>query len=395
VSETDWTLETISTLDDISGSEWNACASSNSADPNPKPENPFVSHQFLHALEVSGSACAKTGWYAQHLILRDPCGQTRAVVPAYLKSHSRGEYVFDHAWAEAFERAGGNYYPKLQVSIPFTPATGPRLLIRPGNNQAAVYQALDHGLRALCARQQLSSAHITFMTQDQSQAMGDLGWLQRTDTQFHWQNHDYQCFDDFLVTLSSRKRKNIRKERQAVENLSFSFELLSGDDIKEHHWDRFFTFYQDTGSRKWGTPYLTRSFFSLISHSMAKDILLIMVKRGDDYIAGALNFIGADTLFGRYWGAIEDHPGLHFETCYYQAMEFAIAHNLKTVEAGAQGPHKLARGYVPVTTWSAHHISNPDFSAAVEDYLNHERSYVADDNAILSNQTPFRKGTQP
>ncbi len=384
MSTTEWTLETISTLDDISSTEWNICAQSG---------NPFIRYEFLHALEASGSACAETGWYAQHLILRDETGQVRAVVPAYLKSHSCGEYVFDQSWAEAFQRAGGNYYPKLQVSVPFTPATGPRLLIKPTDNEKPVIQALEHGLRSLCERHQLSSAHITFMTQNQSEAMSELGWLQRTDTQFHWQNNNYQCFDDFLGALSSRKRKNIRKERASVAKLGFTFELISGKDIKEHHWDRFFEFYHDTGARKWGTPYLTRSFFSLISHYMADDVLLIMVKDGDRYIAGALNFIGSSTLYGRYWGTLEDYPGLHFETCYYQAMEFAIAQGLQTVEAGAQGPHKLARGYVPVTTWSAHHISNPDFSAAISDYLNRERSYVEQDNEILSNQTPFKKGT--
>ncbi len=384
MSDTNWTLEAIASLDDISSDEWNACAGHYG--------NPFVTHEFLHTLEASGSAVAETGWYAQHLILRDGSKQTAAVVPAYLKSHSRGEYVFDQAWAEAFARAGGNYYPKLQISIPFTPATGPRLLIKPTNNITPIYRALDQGLRTLCDRHQLSSAHMTFVSDEQSQAMTELGWLQRTDTQFHWHNNDYTSFDDFTAALSSRKRKNIRKERAGVAQLGFSFELLSGTEIKELHWDRFFEFYQDTGTRKWGTPYLTRSFFSLISHYMAEKILLVMVKVDDRYIAGALNFIGSDTLYGRYWGAIEEHPGLHFEACYYLAMEFAIAKGLKTVEAGAQGPHKLARGYVPVTTFSAHHISNPDFAVAIADYLNRERSYVKEDIEILSKHVPFKKG---
>ncbi len=378
-------METISSLEDISGNDWNACASHYG--------NPFVVYEFLHALEASGSAVAETGWYAQHLILRDNKQQVAAIVPAYLKSHSRGEYVFDQGWAEAFLRAGGNYYPKLQVSVPFTPATGPRLLIRPGENQAVICQALEQGLRTLCDRNNLSSAHITFMPLVQSEALTELGWLQRTDTQFHWQNNDYSCFDDFTATLSSRKRKNIRKERAAVEKMGFSFELLSGKDLTENHWDRFFEFYHDTGARKWGTPYLKRSFFSLVSHYMADDILLIMVRDGDRYIAGALNFIGRETLYGRYWGSVEEYPGLHFETCYYRAMEFAIAKGLKTVEAGAQGPHKLARGYVPVTTYSAHHIANPDFAATIADYLNRERSYVKEDNEILSRHAPFKKGT--
>ncbi len=383
MSDANWTLETISSLEEISSDEWNACAGHYG--------NPFVTYHFLHALEASGSACPETGWYAQHLVLRDDTGQAAAIVPAYLKSHSRGEYVFDQAWAEAFQRAGGNYYPKLQVSVPFTPATGPRLLIRPETTPKPVYSALDQGLRTLCNRNGLSSAHITFATRDQSEAMTELGWLQRFDTQFHWQNNNYQSFDEFTAALSSRKRKNIRKERAGVEKLGLVFENLSGDEITEHHWDRFFEFYQDTGARKWGTPYLTRGFFSLISHYMAKDILLIMVKNGDQYIAGALNFIGTTTLYGRYWGTMEEHPGLHFETCYYRAMEFAIEHGLKTVEAGAQGPHKLARGYVPVTTYSAHHIANSDFAAAIADYLDRERSYVKEDNEILSNHAPFKK----
>ena len=384
MSENNWTLETVSCLDDVPGNEWNACARHYG--------NPFVTYEFLHALEASGSADAKTGWYPQHLLLKDSKKQLTAVVPAYLKSHSRGEYVFDQSWAEAFQRAGGNYYPKLQVSIPFTPATGPRLLLAPTDNPLAVCQALEQGLRTLCQRHQLSSAHITFLDRQQSDTMTRLGWLQRKDTQFHWQNNDYSCFDDFTAALSSRKRKNIRKERAGVARLGLSFEMLTGDQITETHWDHFFEFYQDTGARKWGTPYLTRSFFSLVSHYMADKILLIMVSKDNRYIAGALNFIGTDTLFGRYWGALENHPGLHFETCYYRAMEFAIAKGLKTVEAGAQGPHKLARGYVPVTTYSAHHITNPDFSGAIADYLNRERSYVEEDNEILSRHAPFKKG---
>lgn len=386
MSDAAWTLETINSLDDISGADWNGCASHYG--------NPFVRYEFLQALEASGSATADSGWYGQHLVLKAGGGVVQAVVPAYLKNHSRGEYVFDQSWAEAFHRAGGNYYPKLQISVPFTPATGPRLLLKPAANQMPVYQALDRGLRTLCERHQLSSAHITFLPAEQCETMKGLGWLQRIDTQFHWQNNGYEDFDAFLAALSSRKRKNIRKERAGVADQGFRFELLRGSDIKESHWDAFFAFYQDTGARKWGTPYLTRSFFSLVSHYMADDILLIMVNDGDRPVAGALNFIGADTLYGRYWGALTEVPGLHFETCYYRAMEFAIAHGLKTVEAGAQGPHKLARGYVPVTTFSAHHITNPGFAKAIEHYLDHERTYVAEDNAILSDMAPFRKGTR-
>jgi predicted N-acyltransferase len=386
VSDDNWSLETISSLKEISENDWNACAFDQG-----KLANPFITHQFLLALEASDSAVADTGWYAQHLVLRDGSRDIAAVVPVYLKNHSQGEYVFDQAWAEAFARAGGNYYPKLQVSVPFTPATGPRLLIADEAKSGPIIQALDHGLKKLCQRHNLSSAHITFLPQQQATAMEDHGWLRRTDTQFHWQNNYDADFDGFLAALSSRKRKNIRKERAGVAELGFAFEMLKGDEIHEHHWDAFFAFYQDTGARKWGSPYLTREFFSLISQSMADNVLLIMVASSDRYIAGALNFIGAETLYGRYWGAIEDHPGLHFETCYYRAMEFAIEHGLKTVEAGAQGPHKLARGYVPVTTCSVHHITHPSFAGAIEDYLERERTYVKQDNAILSEHTPFRK----
>lgn len=390
MSESDWTLETISSLNDIGAEQWNRCAN-----PPNTTVNPFVTHQFLHALELSGSAIGDTGWYAQHLVLRDNTKTVRAVVPGYLKSHSRGEYVFDQAWAEAFQRAGGRYYPKYQIAVPFTPATGQRLLCADGMTNDAITRALSNGIHHLCQSHKLSSAHATFIAENQAQALEKLGWLIRTDTQFHWQNNNYANFDEFLAALSSRKRKNIRKERKAVQQSGVTFEHLRGSDISERHLDAFFEFYLDTGSRKWGTPYLTREFFSLVTEKMANDMLLIMVRSDAGYIAGALNFIGSETLYGRYWGAIEDRPFLHFETCYYQAMEFAIANGLKTVEAGAQGPHKLARGYVPVTTCSAHLITNPDFAAAIKDYLNRERAYVEEDNAILSANAPFRKGIRP
>ncbi len=386
LSDENWTLETIDSLEHISAKEWNRCAYADG-----ELDNPFVTYEFLSTLESSGSATKETGWFPQHLILKNGNGGVEGIVPAYIKNHSQGEYVFDHSWADAFERAGGEYYPKLQLSVPFTPATGPRFLIANKAKQNITLQALSSGVKTLCDKYNLSSAHATFLDKESWQALGDLGWLKRTDTQFHWRNNNYQTFDDFLSDLTSRKRKNIKKERRVVADSGVKFELLEGKNITKEHWDVFFTFYQDTGARKWGTPYLTRSFFDLICKAMPENVLLILVKDGDRYIAGALNFIGRDTLYGRYWGTIEERPCLHFETCYYQAMDYAIAHDIAFVEAGAQGPHKLARGYVPITTYSAHYISHPEFSQAIEKYLNHERSLVADDNAVLSQRTPFKK----
>lgn len=385
MSDAEWTLEAVSSLSAVSPTDWNACAFGGAT-----TGNPFVSHAFLLALEETGCATGDTGWHPQHLVLKDGAGQVAGVVPTYVKTHSRGEYVFDYGWADAFERAGGRYYPKLQVSVPFTPATGPRLLCRDGGNDA-VKKALASGLQHLCREHNLSSAHITFACKDETDALEQLGWMHRTDIQFHWQNENYTDFDAFLAALSSRKRKNIRKERQAVRDAGFSFERLSGGDITERHWDWFFACYQDTGARKWGTPYLTRPFFSQIGETMADQLLLIVARQDGRDVASALNFIGPDTLYGRYWGTLEDHPFLHFETCYYQAMDFAIEHGIKTVEAGAQGPHKLARGYGPVTTHSAHYVTNPSFADAIGRYLAHERDAVKDDTEALSAQAPFRK----
>ena len=308
------------------------------------------------------------------------------VVPAYLKSHSMGEYVFDHAWADAFERAGGHYYPKLQVSVPFTPVTGPRLLA-PSKDLRAL---LLNGLRQLADESRASSVHVTFLPEEDWRELGLSPWLMRTDTQFHWFNQGYDTFDAFLDNLSSRKRKNIRKERQTMGELGIEFEQLTGSAITEAHWDAFFAFYMDTGSRKWGSPYLTRRFFSLIGASMAERVLLVMARRGQKMIAGALNFIGSDALYGRNWGAIEHHPNLHFEACYYQAIDFAISHKLARVEAGAQGPHKLARGYLPKSTHSLHYLAHPGLARAVADYLDHERRAVAEDQSALAEHAPFR-----
>jgi len=387
LSDENWTLETIDSLAHVSAQDWNRCAFDNG-----QLDNPFITYGFLSALEQSGSATKKTGWYPQHLILKNGAGGIEAVAPAYVKSHSQGEYVFDHSWADAFARAGGQYYPKLQLSVPFTPATGPRFLIANKKNHDIALKALSSGVKSLCTKYELSSAHATFIDEQSWQTLGELDWLRRTDTQFHWHNDSYKTFDGFLADLSSRKRKNIKKERRIVAESGVTFEHLLGGKITKEHWDVFFTFYQDTGARKWGTPYLTREFFDQVCTAMPDNILLILVKDKDRYIAGALNFIGRDTLYGRYWGAIEERPCLHFETCYYQAMEYAIDHNIEFVEAGAQGPHKLARGYVPVTTYSAHYISHPEFSHAIEKYLDHEKSLVAEDNEILSQQSPFKKG---
>jgi predicted N-acyltransferase len=313
------------------------------------------------------------------------------VAPCYLKSHSRGEYVFDQGWAEAFERAGGDYYPKLQVAVPFTPVTGPRLLARPGPLQAAGRQALSQALVDVTDQNNLSSAHVTFATADESRLLGEQGFLQRTDQQFHWHNNGYASFEGFLEALSSRKRKAIRRERKEALAPGIDVHRLTGADLTESVWDAFFAFYMETGSRKWGRPYLTREFFSLIGQAMGNRILLVMAKRNGRWIAGAINFIGRDALYGRNWGALEHHPFLHFELCYYQAIDYAIQHGMNRVEAGAQGEHKLARGYLPVTTYSAHYIANPALRRAIADYLKRERAYVEAAGEELAAAAPFRK----
>jgi len=351
--------------------------------------NPFISHAFLSALEASGSAVARAGWQPQHLVAETGDGTVLGVVPCYLKSHSRGEYVFDHGWAEAYEHAGGNYYPKLQVSVPFTPATGRRLLVRPGPESETVETGLAAGLVELCRLRDASSVHLTFLTEPEWRLLGAHGFLQRTDQQFHWENAGYAGFEDFLAALAARKRKAIRRERALPCGIDVHW--LTGSDLTEAVWDAFFAFYIETGSRKWGRPYLTRSFFSLVGESLRDHILLVMAKRAGRYVAGALNFIGSDTIYGRHWGAIEHHPFLHFELCYYQAIEFAIRHKLARVEAGAQGEHKLARGYLPVTTYSAHYIADPGLRRAVADYLKRERAYVEAAGAELLTYAPYRK----
>ncbi len=354
-------------------------------------DNPFISHDFLLSLEESGSVGGRTGWTPLHLVARDPGGTAIGAVPAYGKSHSRGEYVFDHAFAEAYARAGGDYYPKLQVSVPFTPATAPKLLIAPGRAPQPIRNALIAGLAGLRDRINASSVHATFLTPVDRDAFVAQGYLLRTDQQFHFTNRGYASFDDFLAELASRKRKVLKRERRDALANDITIERLTGRAITEAHWDAFFAFYIDTGNRKWGSPYLTRRFFALIGERMADRILLVMAKRAGRYIAGALNFIGANTLYGRNWGAIEHHPFLHFELCYYQAIEFAIERGLARVEAGAQGEHKLARGYRPVKTYSAHHFADAGFQRAVAAYLARERNEIDRIQDELATMMPFRR----
>jgi uncharacterized protein len=392
------TLEAVPSVSDIEAADWDACAnpfalSTVAGDfcaASRPAYNPFVSHAFFSAMETSGSATARTGWGPRHLIAKVG-GAVAGIVPCYLKSHSQGEYVFDRGWADAYERAGGRYYPKLQASVPFTPATGPRLLIRGGVDQGAIGTALASGLVALCGISKASSAHVTFAREAESRFLAEHGFLQRTDQQFHWRNHGFGNFDDFLATLNSRHRKAIKRERREAVANGITIHWLTGGDITEEAWDAFFAFYMETGSRKWGRPYLTRSFFSLVGETMAEDVLLVMAKRNNRWIAGAINFIGSDALFGRNWGAIEHHPFLHFEVCYYQAIDFAIKRGLKTVEAGAQGEHKIARGYLPQTTYSAHFIADAGLRRAISDYLKRERAYVAEAARELGEAAPFRK----
>ena len=376
---------TVRLADGVSGigaRAWNACANPDGiASPHP-----FTRFEFFEALEASGSASPRSGWQPAHLVLEEE-GAVMGILPAYLKSHSQGEYVFDHAWADALERAGGDYYPKLQCSVPFTPVTGPRILTRDPGNRTLLLKAGKAATDQIGA----SSLHITFLQKAEWEAAGREGYLLRNDRQFHWRNRGYRDFEQFLGELSSAKRKNLRKERARVVEEGISFDWLTGPDITEAHWDRFFEFYMDTGSRKWGHPYLNRNFFSRIGATMADQIVLIMARRGRDYIAGALNLMGENILYGRNWGALEYVPFLHFETCYYQAIDFAIARGLSKVEAGAQGEHKLLRGYMPEETYSAHYIAHKGLRRAVDQFLAQEREAVSEHIGELARHGPFRK----
>ena len=377
MAEADLTVRIAPSVGSLQAAEWDALAG---------PDNPFMSHAFLAALEDSGSVGPGTGWTPAPLVIEDASGRLLAALPAYAKSHSQGEYVFDHSWADAWERAGGSYYPKLLVAAPFTPATGPRLLLSNPAYAAPLLRAAE----TLCLRHGFSSAHATFVEPAQLPLFENAGWLPRSDIQFHWLNRGYASFDDFLGEFSSAKRKNLRKERRAAQQ-GVEIRALTGAEIRPEHWDAFWLFYQDTGSRKWGSPYLTREAFDLFGERMGERVLLILGFEGGRPIAGALNFIGGEALYGRYWGCRVDKPFLHFELCYYQAIDAAIERGLARVEAGAQGGHKLARGYEPVRTWSMHYIADPGFRAAVADFLEREREGVALDQLYLGERTPFRK----
>jgi len=353
--------------------------------------NPFTSHAFLTLLEESGSVGGRSGWSPLPLVIEDEAGAPAAALPAYLKTHSQGEYVFDHGWAQALERAGGRYYPKLQVAIPFTPVPGSRLFARPGPLADAVRDAMIEMLAKIAGDNGISSVHATFCNEEEWRRFGAHGWLQRLGQQYHWHNDGYGCFDDFLAALTSRKRKAIRKERESVRREGLSVRALSGSDIEPEHWDAFFAFYMDTGGRKWGTPYLTRSFFDILGETMSDKVVLVLAEADGRPVGGALNLKGDDTLYGRYWGCLESHAFLHFEACYYQAIDYAITHGLQRVEAGAQGEHKMQRGYLPVKTFSAHWIVDPAFRRAVDEYLKRERPAVEQEIEGLMLSSPFKK----
>jgi hypothetical protein len=372
-------------LTDVPAAAWDACAV-----PDAATANPFVSHAFLAALETAKTVGPRTGWSPFHVLL-EADGELVAAAPCYVKSHSQGEYVFDYGWADAYERAGGRYYPKLQVAVPFSPVPGPRLLVRPGPDADAHGAALAAALAEIAAGAGVSSLHVTFLDRPTAERLGTCGYLVRTGQQFHWANGGYRTFDDFLATFASRKRKAVRKEREQALSNGITIEHVTGAAITEAHWDAMYRFYIDTGSRKWGQPYLNRAFFSLLGATLADRCLLVLARRDGRIVAGALNLIGGDCLYGRYWGAIEQHPCLHFELCYYQAIDYAIAHRLPRVEAGAQGEHKLARGYLPVTTWSAHWIRDPGFRDAVARFLVAEREAVAEASDLYTDAGPYRK----
>jgi len=365
---------------EVPAADWDACAGDG---------NPFVSHAFLSALEDSGSANARTGWLPQHAVLRDTAGSIVAAAPMYAKSHSYGEYVFDHGWANAIERAGGSYYPKLQVAVPFSPVPGPRLLRRPGSGVPV--SVLAQALEQACQSHKLSSVHITFCTEDEWGALGEAGWLLRLGMQFHWENAGYADFEGFLGALSSRKRKVLRRERRDANACGLTFHALSGADITEKHWDAFYRFYQSTVDRKWGSAYLTRRFFSLLGERLGDRVVLMYAENGGVPVAGALNLAGSEALYGRNWGCRGDWPFLHFELCYYRAIDWAIAHGLQRVEAGAQGRHKIQRGYMPRATYSAHWIAHGGLRRAVAGFLEDEREGVRREMVGLAEESPFRK----
>ena len=381
-------IRVLSSLSQVAAAEWDACACPEAADGG-RPYDPFTTHRFLSALEDSGSVGPGTGWQPQYLTAYQE-GRLIACAPLYAKGHSQGEYIFDHNWAHAYEQAGGHYYPKLQIAVPFTPVTGRRFLVRPGFDGIG-HSALLQGAVQLAADNNLSSLHVTFCTADEARLGEEMGLMLRTTQQFHWQNQGYSDFEGFMRALSSRKRKNIRKERMQAQCFGGEIQVFQGGSLRPEHWEAFWEFYQDTGARKWGSPYLTRQFFDIAHRTLAQDIALILAWRNGRYVAGALNFIGRDSLYGRYWGCVENHPCLHFELCYYQAIELAIALGLDRIEAGAQGEHKLARGYLPTPTWSLHWMRDAGFTHAVGDYLAAERAAVDEEIEILTDYGPFRR----
>lgn len=382
MSGTDIHLSIHDRISSLSAKEWDALHDG----------HPFLRHAFLDALEQSGSVHAESGWHPNHLAIHKSDGQLLGAMPAYLKGHSYGEYVFDQHWADALQRAGGRYYPKLQSAIPFTPVTGQRLLVAKGADQDLIRRQLLEGGRSFVRDHGLSGFHLNFLTEEEARFADNIDFLIRTDQQFHWQNKGYGSFDDFLASLSSRKRKQINKERRQAQESGIIITAVEGPDITEADWDSFFSFYLDTSNRKWGRPYLNREFFSLIGQTMPDGIVLFMCHMDGKAVAGALNFKDKDTLYGRYWGAVEHHPFLHFETCYYRAIDYGIAHGLSKVEAGAQGPHKIARGYIPVKTTSVHWLADDGFHHAVRRYLQSEREDVDEAIKMLSRHSPYRKG---
>ena len=384
MSETEYRVRLVDSVAQISAATWNSLAPNTDG----RPDNPFLEHAFFLACEESGSATRRAGWQPQHLVLEQDDGAVAGIMPLYLKSHSQGEYVFDHGWADAFQRAGGTYFPKLLSAIPFTPVTGARLLARTHGVQRQLLTAAQQ----ITTSSNLSSVHATFIDSDGGEVAEAAGWLVRQDTQYHWHNDGFESFEQYLGTMSSRHRKATRRERRDALSGGLTVRWLTGSDLTEGVWDQFFEFYQDTGNRKWGRPYLTRSFFSLLGAAMADRVVLMFAYDGDTPIAGTFSLVGKDRLFGRYWGATREVPFLHFELCYYQAIDFAICHGLAVAEAGAQGEHKLARGYVPTTTQSVHFIAHEGLRAAVRRFLADERVVVAREQTILERYTPFRRG---
>lgn len=376
------TVEVLGAVGAVPAAEWDACAGE---------DNPFVGHAFLSALEDSGSVGRDSGWAPQHLALKDDDGRLLGAVPLYLKGHSFGEYVFDHAWADAYERAGGQYYPKLLSAVPFTPVTGPRLLARPDADREVVQATMTAAMIRLAEKLGVSSLHVNFPTEAEWGALGEHGLMQRMGQQYHWENRGYGSFDDFLEALSSRKRKAIRKERRQVADAGVRLRALTGDDLRPEHWDAFYRFYRSTTDRKWGWDYLSRPFFELLHERLRDRVVLVLAEHDGEWVAGALNLLGREALYGRNWGCTSRFRFLHFEACYYQAIDFAIEHGLKRVEAGAQGQHKLQRGYLPVATYSAHWIADAGFRRAVADFLRRERQAVGEDIEVLMDYSPFRK----